>query len=160
MKTRRPGMPTAYGLQPVHGENGLLPWTWAVEHLLGARNYWLVSVGKRGLPHAVPVWGIWMESELLFSTGKSSRKALNLLRQPACIVHLESGDEVVILEGTAESLLDQGRLAGFVEQYEQKYRIRPEIDDVETLTFCFQPSKGMGWREADFPSSATCWDFD
>ena len=160
MRTRRPGMPEAYGLQPARGENGLLPWAWAVEHLVGARNYWLVSVGKKDLPHAVPVWGIWMDAELLFSTGKTSRKALNLLRQPGCIVHLESGDDVVILEGTAAPVLDLGRLAGYVQEYEKKYRIRPATDDDGTLTFCFQLSKGMGWREADFPSSATCWEPD
>jgi len=97
---------------------------------------------------------------LLFGTSKHSRKALNLLRNAACGVHLESGDEVVILEGVAGPLVDAAALERFADRYQAKYDFRPQADHGESLTFCFRPSKGMGWREADFPLSATCWELD
>ncbi len=160
MRSRRPKMPASYGVDPTAGEAGLLPWSWAVDRLQQARNYWLVTVGQQGRPHAVPVWGIWAEGQLLFGTSRHSRKALNLLRNAACGVHLESGDEAVILEGAADPLVDAAALERFADRYQVKYDFRPQVDDGETLTFCFRPSKGMGWREADFPSSATCWELD
>jgi hypothetical protein len=160
MRSRRPKMPASYGLHPTADEAGLLPWAWAVERLQRARNYWLVTARQQGRPHSAPVWGIWAEGQLLFGTSRHSRKALNLLGSAACGVHLESGDEVVILEGTANPVVDAAALERFAERYQAKYDFRPQVDDGETLTFCFRPSKGMGWREADFPSSATCWELD
>ena len=160
MQVSRPSMPPSYGLEPPEGDHGLLPWSWAESQLQQARNYWLVTARQQGRPHAVPVWGIWAEGQLLFGTSRHSRKALNLLRSAACGVHLESGDEVVILEGTANPVVDAAALERFAERYQAKYDFRPQVDDGETLTFCFGPSKGMGWREADFPSSATCWELD
>lgn len=160
MQVSRPSMPPSYGLEPPEGDHGLLPWSWAESQLQQARNYWLVTVGQQGRPHAVPVWGIWAEGQLLFGTSRHSRKALNLLRNAACGVHLESGDEAVILEGAAGPLVDAAALERFADRYQAKYDFRPQVNDGETLTFCLRPSKGMGWREADFPSSATCWELD
>lgn len=99
MKSSRSAVPSSYGLQPASGGKGLLPWSWAEERLTAARNYWICSAGDDGRPHAMPVWGLWLEGGLLFGTARTSRKGRNLRRNPAVVVHLESGDEVVILEG-------------------------------------------------------------
>ncbi len=50
------------------------------------------------------MWGVWLDTAFYFSTG--SLAAQNLAARPAITVHLESGNEVVIIEGMAETVGD------------------------------------------------------
>ena len=92
----------------------MLPWSWAGERLAAAHNYWIATIG----PHASPVWGLWRDESFLFSCGARSRKARDLARDPRLVVHLESGDEVVIVEGVAAPV---AATEADVEEYERKY---------------------------------------
>src|SRR5579884_1076081 len=97
----RPAMPASYGLEPAAVEK-MVTWDDVVAKLAGARNYWVCTTRPDGRPHAAPVWGLWMDDALCFATDPASRKGRNLTARPACVVHLESGDDAVIIEGTAE----------------------------------------------------------
>jgi len=55
-------------------------------------------------PHTRPVWGVWRDGGFWFSTGSQARR--NLEANAAITVHLESGEEVVIVEGVAERVMD------------------------------------------------------
>jgi pyridoxine/pyridoxamine 5'-phosphate oxidase len=127
----------------------MLPWTWADEQLTASRNYWIATVG----PHASPVWGLWQSGGLLFSCGAQSRKARDLARDPRLVVHLESGDEVVILEGVAERV---AATEDDVEDYQRKYGIRPDPGEG---WYRVAPQRVLAWRERDYPRSATRFDF-
>ena len=96
-----PGQPRMFG---GHVGSAKLPWTWAIEQLSRARNYWIATTRPNGKPHTRPVWGVWFDNTFYFSTG--SLAALNLARHPAITVHLESGSKVVIIEGLAEPISD------------------------------------------------------
>src|SRR6266702_5549728 len=96
-----------------------LPWTWATERLTSARNYWIATTRPDGKPHSRPVWGVWLEDTFYFSTG--SLAAQNLAIRPAITVHLESGSEVVIIEGVAEKVTDASLVEQVVHLYNQKY---------------------------------------
>ncbi|MEW6281590.1 MAG: pyridoxamine 5'-phosphate oxidase family protein [Candidatus Eremiobacterota bacterium] len=124
MHRSRPQMPSSYGI-----DDGPPPLEWVtVEKLLvEARNYRVVSVRPDGRPHATPVWGLWRKGCFWLSTDPDSRKGRNLLRSGEIVVHLESGDEVAIVEGTA-------------------------------VVFRVRPRRAFGWRERDFPTSATRWE--
>src|SRR4051812_30272983 len=108
----RPAMPAAYGIQA--GNAGLLPWSWAADRLLTARNYWVCTVTDRGRPHAAPVWGVWYLHTLYFSTDPQSLKGRNLMTRADVVVHLESGDEVVILHGKTRYFADAREVHGLV----------------------------------------------
>jgi PPOX class probable F420-dependent enzyme len=155
----RPKMPKSYGLKGPRSGSGLMPWAQAVAQLAAARNYWITTVRGDGRPHAMPVWGVWLGEALLFSTGRASQKGRNLARDPRVGVHLESGDEVVILEGVAEELTEPARLAQFAEAYDAKYHFRPDISDPENVTYAVRPQVALGWLETDFPGGATRWKF-
>jgi len=103
-----------------------------------------------------PVWGLWLDEAFYFSTDPASRKARNLQANPAQVVHLESGDDVVILEGTAEGVADPSLRARFAEAYHAKYQIRPDVGDA-ALVYGLRPRVAQAWREQDFPNSATRW---
>jgi hypothetical protein len=131
----------------------MLEWSWAAERLLGSRNYWVVTTGPAGRPAAAPVWGVWFDGRLFFGTSPASQKGKNLERDPRVVVHLESGDEVVILHGeiAREDLPPEA-----LDAYEAKYDLRPEHTE---SWFVLRPSHALAWRERDYATSATRFDF-
>jgi len=104
---------------------GMMEWARLSNRLARAHNYWIITTRPDGRPHAAPVWGIWMDEVFYFSTGARSIKGHNLARNRSLVVHLESGDDVVILEGTAERVKDRGRLLKINRVYGAKYKIYP-----------------------------------
>ena len=109
MKRRRPDFEPGYGIST--DEEGMLDWSWADERLASSRNYWIVTAGADGEPAAAPVWGVWEDGAVYFGTNPNSRKGRNIARDPRIVVHLESGDEVVVLHGEAEVAAPRARLA-------------------------------------------------
>lgn len=160
-KRSRPNFP-GYGIR--QDVEGMLEWAWVDERMSQSRNYWIGSVRPDGRPHAVPVWGVWLDGVLYFGSGRTAQKTRNLLANPAVAVHLESGDETVILEGTVAEL-DHGRkdiYQRIATAYAAKYPpYKPEPGpDEGSLTFFLQPSRVMAWLEMDYPNTATVWQFD
>ena len=88
-------------------EEGLLPWSHVASRMQEARNYWIITSSLDGRPHAVPTWGVWVDERLYFGGGPDVRWARNLRANPALAVHLESGDDVVIMEGRVGRLEDE-----------------------------------------------------
>jgi PPOX class probable F420-dependent enzyme len=156
----RPVMPKNYGIKDAHGGSGLLSWERAREQLAKARNYWIGTTRPDGRPHVMPVWGLWLDERVWFSTGRPSRKSLNLRHNPNVVVHLESGDDAVILEGTAEEVTDPAGLAQFAAAYFAKYDLRPDTADPENITYAVRVRTAFAWLEADFPGGATRWQFE
>lgn len=156
---QRPYFGNAYGIDP-SGE-GLLPWSWASEQLAASRNYWIGSTRPDGRPHVAPVWGVWLEGVLYFSSALSSRKVRNLALNPQVVVHLESGDDVVILEGVVDELHDAGLYSKVAGVYNAKYQgvfMEEELPD-GGLVYAVRPQTAFGWLEQDFVRSATHWRF-
>src|SRR3712207_802185 len=106
-EAQRPHMP-GYGIHPA--ADGLLDWSQVTAQLEQARNYWVATTRPDGRPHAAPVWGVWLDGAFYFGTGRTSVKGRNLAANPALTVHLESGDDAVILEGVAEPVTDPALL--------------------------------------------------
>jgi hypothetical protein len=115
-----------------------------------------------GRPHAMPVWGVWFSEAFHFGTDPSSVKARNLLRDPRVTVHLESGDECVVLEGIVEVLSqpDGEHFERMADAYEHKYGgFRPRYPTGPGF-FALRPHVAFAWLEADYPNTATRWRFD
>ena len=47
--------PSAYGFPTSDAQ--LLPWAYAEQRLVAARNYWLATTRPDGRPHVSPAWG-------------------------------------------------------------------------------------------------------
>ena len=104
-------------------------------------------------------WGLWLDDTFLFSTDLSSRKGRNLAARPDVAVHLESGDDVVIIDGSAEPLGDAAMLERYADAYEAKYGFRVDVSNGGDGIYCVRPRVVQAWREKDFPTSATRWRF-
>ena len=147
----RPAFEPGYGIS--RDDEGMLDWSWAEERLAASRNYWIVTTGRGAAPAAAPVWGIWFDGAVWFGTDPSSQKGRNLERDPRVVIHLESGDEVVILHGEI-GREDLSRDA--VDAYEAKYDFRPERTE---NWFVLRPRRALAWLERDYPKTATRFDF-
>ncbi|MCH8815174.1 MAG: pyridoxamine 5'-phosphate oxidase family protein [Chloroflexi bacterium] len=154
----RPRMP-GYDLLDADSGSGLLPWSWAEERLINSHNYWISTVSPEGRPHAMPVWGVWMDGVLYFSTADNSRKARNLAADSRCTATTEYAGEAVIVEGTAEIVTDAGVLTRFKEAYDPKYDW--DMDVSTGPIYAIKPRVAFGFIEsaADFQGSATRWRF-
>jgi PPOX class probable F420-dependent enzyme len=149
----RPSFHPGYGISA--GEEGMLDWAWAEERLVAGRNYWITTTRPDGRPHAVPVWGVWLDGALVFGTNPDSVKGRNIARDPRVVAHLESGDEVVILEGTITMLGDRKRLDELERVYGAKYGFDVKLPGA----FELRPDYALAWAEHDYPRSATRFDF-
>ncbi len=148
-------MPSAYGV-PTDGSGGeRLPWSWAVEQLTAARNYWICTTRRDGRPHAMPVWGIWLDDAVWFSTSPDSLKGRNMARDPRIVVHLESGDDTVVLEGEVDRAPRGATLDSFVEAYDQKYGYRIDTSNDDYGIYLLRPRIAQTWTEKDYPRTAT-----
>ena len=108
----------------------------------------------------MPVWGLWVDGSLYFSSGSTSRKARNLAVDPRIVIHLESGDEVVIVEGSVERVTDESVLRRVGELYTAKYDF--EFDPTgpgDYLVFRVRPHRAYAWVERDFSGTATRFEF-
>jgi general stress protein 26 len=159
-KAGRPVMPDGYGIPD--NNNDLLPWSFVEERMVAAKNYWISTASKSGKPAATPVWGAWVDGRLYFDGAPQTRRGRNISQNPNVVVHLESGDQVVILEGRAR-ILDGAPERALAEKVAEAYRAKysdqgysptPEQWDGGGL-FIFEPEKGMGWSE--FPKNVTRW---
>ncbi|MGZ5721568.1 MAG: pyridoxamine 5'-phosphate oxidase family protein [Burkholderiales bacterium] len=159
-KPARPHMP-GYGIAEAKAGKGLLPWKWALEPISKARNYWIATTRPDERPHVMTVWAVWLDGQLLFSTGKTSRKARNLARNPNCVLCPRVDGQAVIVEGIARQVKDPALLKRFMKAVYDKYAF-DMTSMMHEPVFGVRPRVVFGWSEktdADYPSTATRWVF-
>jgi hypothetical protein len=108
----------------------------------------------------MPMWGLWLDGRFYFSTDRGSRKSRNLTDNAGAVVHLESGDEVVILEGVARPVTEDTEHLAFEEAYARKYDVCLSEIPGEVAAWAVEPRVAFAWREGDFPRTTTRWTFD
>ena len=122
-----------------------------------SKNYW-IAVSDAAGPHSVPVWGIWSDLSFIFSSDPKSRKGRAIAAGSSCQMHLESGDEVVIVTGRIEPL-PSDLLVRFLDAYKEKYGVLIDPADPATAIYRLIPDRAMTWIESDFQQSAARWEF-
>jgi hypothetical protein len=135
-----------------------LPWSHVAERLERAHNYWIATVRPSGRPHVTPVWGVWVEGALYIDGPPVAQWAKNIARNPSISVHLESGEDVVILEGVVEDLVTDAELgARIVTAWDGKYgRFHPQPATSGILRL--RPRTARAWSDSTL-EDGTRWDF-
>ena len=154
--------PAGYFLKADEG-TGLLPWSHAVEQLVAAHNYWLATASASGVPHAMPVWGVWLADRLLFSTSPESRKARNIAANEKVVLHLESGADLVVVEGIARGTTEPADIKAYIDSYNPKYDWDFTPEQLTGGVYSFRPARGWAWlddHDEGFRSAGTRFDFE
>jgi len=140
-----------------------LSWAEVAGRLAAARNYWLNTTTPSGAPHAAPVWGAVAGQTLYLYSERSTVKARNIAADPRVVVHLESGDDVVIVRGTAEELGVPAQVPEVVAALAAKYtapgdrQYLPDADPDFDVVYAIRPRSAMVWRLADYAASQRRW---
>src|SRR6266566_8608642 len=96
-----------------------------------------------------------------------SLAAPNLVTRPAITVHLESGSQVVIIEGVAEPVSDIVLVEQVVSLYNQKYNWNVDPYNLPGPFYAVRPQVAFGWHfdeselnpESTGLGTATRWRF-
>jgi hypothetical protein len=141
-----------------------MAWERADRLLRDAPNYWLTTISPKGRPHARPVDGVWVDAALCFGGSPETHWVRNLQANPLVSVHLPSGDDVVILEGTAALVVDAGHplAAPSAAANKAKYPQYYPGDELPPFRpfWILEPAVAYGWTLEGFPNRATRWTFD
>jgi PPOX class probable F420-dependent enzyme len=157
----RPFMP-GYGVLPADEGSGLLPWPEAEQRLTSSHDYWVATVRPDGRPHVMPVWAVWLDSRLWFSSGLRSRKARNLAADPRCSVTTDDARNPVVLEGQAQRVVEPAPIAAFVAAVNTKYSASVTVefqDPAVNGTYALAPVTAFALTSGDFSGSPTRWRF-
>jgi PPOX class probable F420-dependent enzyme len=140
-----------------------LTWPEVSSRLAAARNYWLGSTTPSGSPHAAPVWGVVTGETLYLYSERGTVKARNIAADPRVVVHLESGDDVVIVRGVAEDLGAPSQVPSVVAALAVKYarpedrQYLPDADPDFDVVYAIRPRSALLWRLADYAASQRRW---
>lgn len=157
-------MPDGYGVPGT--DDGLLSWADVEARLTGAAEFWLATVRPDGRPHVVPRWGVWMDGRFWYDGSPETRHARNLRTNDACALHLESGTDVVIVEGVSgpSDPVDGVLGARLSERFAARYGDRGYAptadawsDDGAGGLLRLTPSTALAWT--DFPDDVTRFSF-
>ena len=146
-KVSRPQFPKGYVDNPA----SYVDWSWVAAQLTDSKNYWLCSVRPDGRPHVIPRWAVYVDGRIYYDGSPETRHAQNIDTNPHVSVHLESGDQVVILEGISTPAGKPGLdLANrLVKAYRKKYAAQgysPEPSQWdEGGLYVFTPSQCIAW---------------
>lgn len=155
-------MPEGYGLPAT--TDGLLSWAEVEARLRASKHYWLATVRPDGTPHSVPRWGVWVDGRFFYDGAPTTRHVRNLTHNPACTLTLESGTEVVIVEGestatTAAPDALGARISAAFAKYHPEYAPGPDSwagadgGGLRVIT----PKRALAWFA--FPTDCTRFTF-
>ena len=158
----RPRMPEGFDAS----QHGTLPWSWALERLQTARNFWLATVYPDGRPHLMPIWCVWLNSALYFSTAPSSRKARNFTANANVAVSTDGAVASVEIEGTVAIEEDRSVRQRVADAYSVKYGWAMQVtetgirfdDAIASPLYVIRPRVALGVTD-DEVSRMTRWRF-
>ena len=78
---------------------------------------WLATVRPDGKPHIMPLGVLWVDGAFYFSAGPTTRKAMNLARNPHCVITVATYEFDLVVEGEATKVTDEARLQRIADMY-------------------------------------------
>jgi len=162
-KRDRPKLPEGY---ITTAPKGMLSWS-AVEPLLKTAPYiWLATTNADGGPHLIQQWSIWIDQQLFFDGSEETRWARNLARDPRISFGMQSGNNAVCGDGTAEIVrgvpvaLARRIAAAYSAKYGPGFKYRPKPEQyIEGYSFRVRPQKLIAFDVKKFNTSATRFMF-
>ncbi len=158
----RPIMPDGYGVDTAEH---YLEWDEIESKLRDSPNYWLSTTRPDGRPHVVPRWGVWLDGRFWYDGSPETIHVRNLEHRTDCVLHLESGTEVVIVEGRSlrpdpiDTTFGAELAAEYARKYGPTYQPGPDAwsDEIAGGMRYIAPARVLAWT--DFPKDLTRFRF-
>ena len=158
----RPQMPRGYGVEQAEA---YVEWDQVESKLVESRNYWLATTRPDGGPHVIPRWGVWLDGLFWYDGSPETLHVRNLAEDPRCVLHLEDGMDVTIVEGRSiqsepiRAKLGERLAAEYARKYEPEYTPGPDAwsDEIAGGMRKLIPEKVLAWTE--FPKDLTRFTF-
>lgn len=139
-------------------------WNQVKSRLIDSRSYWISLCDRTSRPYTRPVWGVWQYSAFWYSTGSRAIRTLEV--NTGASLHLESADDVVIVEGTTRVVSETALMQQFVDAYNEKYSwalriLAPGVADeygASGKVVVVEADRIYAWQASDL-QTATCWEF-
>jgi general stress protein 26 len=97
-------------------------WSSVIGHLERASaTYWLATVDSDRTPQVRPILAVWVQGELHFCSGASTRKAKNLALDPHCAVAVQYEPLDLVVHGVVERVRDLSTLQDIANAYAEIY---------------------------------------
>lgn len=140
------------------------PWSEVRAVLESSEMFWLSTVRRDGRPHVTPLPAVWLDGALHVCTGEQEQKAVNLAREPRCVLatganRFRSGLDVVV-EGEAVRVTDDGRLHELAALWKSKldwefvvadggFR-EPGFEHGPALVYAITPAKVLAFGKSPY----------
>lgn len=155
-------MPEGYGVEQAEA---YVEWDHVESKLRESRNYWLATTRPDGRPHVVPRWGVWLDGQFWYDGSPETLHVRNLAKDPRCVLHLEDGMDVTIVEGRSiqsepiTGELGERLAAEYARKYGPEYTPGPDAwsDEIAGGMRTVAPEKVLAWTE--FPKDLTRFTF-
>lgn len=138
-------------------ENKLLSWSFVDNTLYRSNFYWLATIDNKGLPHTVPLWGIWFENRVFFDGHPQTKWIRNLMANNHVSVHVPSPEQVCIIEGKAVIIDDNDLTKEEWDVLDQTY-VKKYDQLVGSPYIYIEPNKILVWDTSTF-EHMTIWNF-
>jgi general stress protein 26 len=124
-----------------------ITWEHANDKLARETVYWVSTASTQGRPHSAPVWGIWKQNSFYFETDPNSVKGRNLSNDQRIVVHVQDGNDTVILEGSARIEKKPEKLKQLRKDYVNKYQYTPDwSNEKDQIVFSVEPMIVHAWK--------------
>lgn len=135
----------------------LLNWEFVVKQMTNAKYYWITTSDTLGVPHSVPVWGIWYEDRIFFGGNPKTKWVRNLRKNPYVSLHLPNPTQVCMIEGKAVILadddIDEKTWDLLDSDYKNKYQ-----QFYGSPNIFVEPIKVLAW-DSETLDHMTIWNF-
>lgn len=161
------GMEPTVELNAEYSEPGATAPSWeaVLAVLRGSEMFWLSTVRRTGQPHVTPLPAVWDGGALHIATGDQEQKAVNLARDPRCVLTtgtstMQSGLDVVV-EGTAVAVADHARLVELAGLWKAKLDWDFAVDETgftdpagrHPVVYAVAPQKILAFGKKPFTQS-------
>ena len=107
-------------------------------------NLWLATTRRDGRPHLTPIWFVFVEGRFYVCTTSTAVKTRNVRANAVASVSLESGNQPIIAEGTAnviERPYPASVAAEFLRKFDWDLDSEPEYDVLIEVV----PNRWLRW---------------
>ena len=118
----------------------------AIHRLETEANVWLATASPAGVPHLVPLSLAWDGTRVLVATPTDTPSVRNVLATGAVKATLDSADDVVLIEGTAEAVDFASASPKLLELYVKRVGWNPADQDGAWSLLVISPLTVRSWN--------------